>query len=467
MGKTAYSSALNYVYSFVDKGVTRRQRYSPDGTELQRIRNLLERLDNPHSEYPSVHVAGTKGKGSVSAMAAAILQAAGYSVGLYTSPHLQRFTERIQINSTEITQDDVIALVEELKPHAEKVKGLTTYDLITAMGFLYFARQEVSCAVVEVGLGGRLDPTNVLIPSVSVITSISYDHMHLLGYSLSEIAREKAGIIKPGVPVILAPQQPEAERVVVQIAEERGAPIKIVGQDWLFSPGQRQLEGQSFFVWSSDEQERMDAYVESTGSEAWAPHRYTIPLLGYHQVINGAVSYAAIQAVSRHGLPVNEDATRRGFENVSWRGRFQVLSSSPTVIVDSAHNRDSALKLRIAMDDYFPGRHVTMIFGASEDKDLEGMLAELLPRVSKLVVTQADHPRSADPEVLTNLAHSHGVRVEVVHPVSLALKHGLEMLGPEDVLVVTGSIFVVGEALTAWDETHSQSHLPALQREAQ
>jgi dihydrofolate synthase/folylpolyglutamate synthase len=196
----------------------------------------------------------------------------------------------------------------------------------------------------------------------------------------------------------------------------------------------------------------MDAYVESAGSEAWAPNKYLTRLLGYHQVINAAVSYAAVQAFAGPDFPVDEAAIRAGYEKVTWSGRFEVLNARPTVVADSAHNRDSALKLRIAMDDYFPGRPVTMVFGASRDKDLEGMLAELLPRVSTLIVTQADHPRSADPDVLTSLAHSHGVRVEVVSPVSQAIDVGLKTLGPEGVLLVTGSLFVVGEALTAWDD---------------
>ena len=209
----------------------------------------------------------------------------------------------------------------------------------------------------------------------------------------------------------------------------------------------------------------MDAYVESAGSEAWAPHRFSIPLLGYHQVVNGAVSYAAVQAFSKNCLRVEVDAIRKGFDQVTWSGRFQVLSASPAVVIDSAHNRDSALKLRIAMDDYFPGRPLTMIFGASQDKDLEGMLGELLPRVSRLIVTQAEHSRAADPETLTDLAHSHGVGVEVVHPVAKAVQRGLESLGPEDVLLVTGSIFVVGETLTAWEELHPKSKAPGQELE--
>ncbi|MEE8567454.1 MAG: Mur ligase family protein, partial [Anaerolineales bacterium] len=213
-----YQEALDYLYSFIDYSVERTYRYSADTFDLNRVRDLFQVVGNPQDQYNSVHIAGTKGKGSVSAMIASVLRAAGYRTGLYTSPHLQHFTERIRVDGQEIPKSEVVRLVEILKPHIEAIQHLTVYEIITALGFLHFAEQEVECAVVEVGLGGRLDATNVLNPLVSVITSLSYDHMHLLGDSLSDIAREKAGIIKPGVPVISAPQQFEAERVVEQVA---------------------------------------------------------------------------------------------------------------------------------------------------------------------------------------------------------------------------------------------------------
>jgi dihydrofolate synthase/folylpolyglutamate synthase len=339
-----------------------------------------------------------------------------------------------------------------MRPHVDVIQELTVYEILTALGFLYFAQKGVEYAAVEVGLGGRLDATNVLTPLVSVITSLSYDHMHLLGQSLSDIAREKAGIIKPGVPVVTAPQQHEAERVVEQVAKSLESPLVRVGRDWLFLPGGHDLDGQNLSVWSADEQPLMDAYVESAGGEEWAPPRYWIPLLGYHQVINGAVAYATIQIAKDRGLEVSEDAIQEGFRLVSWPGRFQVLSRSPTVIVDSAHNRDSALKLRIALDDYFPGQPVTLIFGASADKDIAGMFAELIPRVSRLIVTKAKHPRAADPEELADLAHSHGLRVQVIATCAEALDMALTKARPEEVILAAGSVFVVGEILAAWDE---------------
>jgi dihydrofolate synthase/folylpolyglutamate synthase len=447
-----YQETLDYLYSYIDYSVERSYRYSPEVLDLSRVRALLRALGDPHLKYSSVHIAGTKGKGSVSAMIASILRAAQYKIGLYTSPHLQRFTERIRVGEQEIQKSEVIEFVEILKPHIETIQQLTVYEIITALAFLYFAQKEVDCAVFEVGLGGRLDATNVITPLSSVITSLSYDHMHLLGESLSDIAREKAGIIKPGVPVVSAPQQHEAEHVVKGVARSLDAPLSLVGRDWLYSAGPRDLSGQTIYVWSAAEQPMMDAYVESSGGEEWAPPRYWIPLLGYHQVVNGAVAYATIQVLRNQGLEVKEDAIQKGFRETQWPGRFQILSTNPFVVVDAAHNRDSALKLRIALDDYFPGRPVTLIFGASADKDIPGMLFELLPRVSRLIVTQADHPRASNPEELADIAHSHGLRVEVEVPVDAALDRALAQVWPQGVVLATGSLFVVGEVISAWEK---------------
>lgn len=448
-----YQESLDYIYSFIDYSVERSYRYSPEVFELDRVLDLLNRLGDPHEKFSSFHVAGTKGKGSVCALIESCLRAAGYRTGLYTSPHLIRFNERIRVNGEQIKRGEVVELVERMKPHVEAVPELTTYEIITALGFLHFAEQQVAYAVVEVGLGGRLDATNVLKPVVAVITSLSYDHMHLLGESLSDIAREKAGIIKPGVPVIMAPQQYEADRVVEEIAAERGAPLIRVSRDWHFSHGAHDLEGQILNVWPRDEQPLMDDYVESAGGEEWAPHRYRIPLLGYHQVVNSATAYAALQTANERGLDVPESAIAQGFRSVSWPGRFQVLSQDPRVVVDCAHNRDSALRLRIALDDYFPGQPVTLIFGASADKDVPGMMADLLPRVSRIIVTQAEHPRATDPEQLADIAHGYGLPVEVVVPVEAALDHAIRNAKPDEVILTAGSIFVAGELLAAWERT--------------
>jgi dihydrofolate synthase/folylpolyglutamate synthase len=451
MSAPGFAEALDYLYSFVDYSQERSYRYSAEVFDLGRVQQLLKRLADPQDAYRTVHIAGTKGKGSVASLIASALRAAGLRTGLYTSPHLVRFTERIRVDGEEIPEDRLAALVEEIKPHVAAVPGLTTFELVTAVGFLHFARSRVEVAVIEVGLGGRLDATNVITPQVTVITSLSYDHMHLLGDRLSDIAREKAGIIKAGVPVVLAPQQQEAEHVVERIAGERGAPLVKIGREWLYAPGGHDLTRQNLYIWSAAEQPLMDAFVESGGDEEWVPPRYEIPLLGYHQVINAAVAYAALRVLRRAGWPVTEDAVRQGFRRVQWPGRFQVLSSDPAVVIDSAHNRDSALKLRLALDDYFPGAPVTLVFGASADKDIAGMLAELLPRVSRLILTQAVHPRAAEPEEMARLAHGHGVRAEAVVPVEAALRRGIERARPGEVIVSAGSLFVAGEALGAWE----------------
>jgi dihydrofolate synthase / folylpolyglutamate synthase len=210
------------------------------------------------------------------------------------------------------------------------------------------------------------------------------------------------------------------------------------------------LTGQSLYIWPSHEQDQMDAFVESGGGLEWVPPRYEIPLLGYHQVTNCAVAYAALQVARSAGVQISEAAIRTGFARTVWPGRFQVLSQDPIVILDAAHNRDSALKLRIALDDYFPGQFVTMVFGASVDKDLTGMFDELLPRVARLIATQAEHPRAAEVADLAAMAHGHGTRVETVVPVRQAISRGLQIQRPDEVLLVTGSLFVVGEALRYW-----------------
>jgi dihydrofolate synthase/folylpolyglutamate synthase len=451
MSAPSFVEALDYLYSFVDYSQERSYRYSAEVFDLGRMRQLLQLLGDPQAAYRTIHIAGTKGKGSVASLIASSLRAAGHRTGLYTSPHLVRFTERIRVDGDEIPETQLALLVDEIKPHVAVVPGLTTFELVTALAFLHFARAGVDVGVIEVGLGGRLDATNVITPQVSVITSLSYDHMHLLGDRLSDIAREKAGILKPGVPLVLAPQQQEAEHVVERIAAEVGAPLVKVGRDWLYAPGGHDLSHQILYIWSAAEQPLMDAFVESGGGEEWVPPRYEIPLLGHHQVVNAAVAYAALRVLRQTGLTVTEEAVQRGFRQVRWPGRFQVLSTDPAVVIDSAHNRDSALKLRLALDDYFPGAPATLVFGASADKDIAGMLLELLPRVSRLILTQAVHPRAADPDEVADLAHGMGARTEVVAPVEAALRRAIERARPGEVIVSAGSLFVAGEALAAWE----------------
>jgi dihydrofolate synthase/folylpolyglutamate synthase len=432
-----YPKALEWLYSFIDYGVKRSYRYSPEVFDLSRVKTLLASLGDPQDRYPTVHIAGTKGKGSTAAMMASCLRSAGYATGLYTSPHLIDFTERMQINGEQIPESEFVGLVEILKQNVDAVPEISTYELATALAFMYFAKHSVDCAVIEVGLGGRLDATNVIQPLVSVITSLSYDHTHLLGDSLSDIAAEKAGIIKSETPVVLAPQQFEADLVVRAIAEERNAPVVQVNRDWHYAARDRDFGGQKFQVWrADDETTRVDL---------------SIPLLGHHQVQNGAVAYVALQTVSGRGLPLELHQIQQGLAATEWAGRFQVLAHEPTIVLDSAHNRESALKLRIALDDYFPGGPITMVFGASSDKDVRGMFLELAPRISRVILTRANHPRAEDPEKLALLARGFGFEAEVVEPVAAAMKRATEDTSVDHVVLATGSLFVIGSALAAWD----------------
>ena len=445
-----YQLTLDYLYSFVDYSLTRSTSYSPEQFDLGRMQAFIDYLGRPDQSYPTIHIAGTKGKGSVAAMCASALEAAGYRVGLYTSPHLDDYCERIQVDGTAIPHGELAALVDELRPHLDEVRHLTTFEITTGLAFVYFARQGVTAAVVEVGLGGRLDATNVILPRVSVITSLSYDHMHFLGDTLTQIAGEKAGIIKPGIPVVLSPQKEEARLAVERVAAERGSPLTQVGVDYLFAPLEHTLEGQDLVVWHNSEQKRIDSYLESGLGSIPDEQRLTIPLLGHHQVENAATAYASLKVAGEQGLPTSDAAIRAGFAETHWPARFEILSSEPLLVVDSAHNRDSALKLRQALDDYFPGRGVTLVFGASEDKDIEGMFNELMPSVQKVIATKSIHPRAMQPEVLEALAHRFGKSAHIASSIEEAMELAFRLTEPGEIILASGSIFIAAGARQYW-----------------
>jgi dihydrofolate synthase/folylpolyglutamate synthase len=447
-----FQATLDYLYSFVDFSLTRQDRLAAANFDLQRMVDLMELLGNPHKKYPVIHVAGTKGKGSTAAMIASVLKNAGYRVGLYTSPHLQDYCERIQICRENISHAEMVALVEKIKPMIEKVPGLTTFEITTALGFTYFADAGVDIAVVEVGLGGRLDATNVVTPLVSVITSLSYDHMNVLGNSLGQIAAEKAGIIKQNRPVVLAPQEEKPRQVIEKIAEERSARLINVGVDTLYSPVEHTLAGQKLFVWKNEDQPRMNHYLDDPQNSDWKPVQLSIPLLGYHQVQNAATAYTAIQIAQQEGIKINEQAIVSGFADVSWPGRFEILNQDPIIIVDSAHNEDSALKLRLAMDDYLTNQSILLIFGVSEDKDILGIFTQLMPRIRMVIATQSTHPRACPANKLVELAHQFGRAAVATPDIPQALEYAIKKAGPQDAIVVAGSIFVAAAAREAWPE---------------
>jgi dihydrofolate synthase/folylpolyglutamate synthase len=429
--EAGYNQALDYLYSYVDYSLKKSSELAKAHFELGRMRALMDLLGNPQAAYPIIHVAGTKGKGSTSAMMAAVLTTAGYRTGLYTSPHLQDYTERIQIDGQPIAHSDLVELVEEIKPAVAKIPALTTFEITTALGLLHFARQNVNAAVIEVGLGGRLDATNVVLPRVAVITALSYDHMAVLGNTLTLIAGEKAGIIKPGIPVVSSPQPEEALAVLEQVSAERNAPLTLVGRDVTFRPLEHSLDGQDFVI----------------GGPKSVILR--IPLLGAHQVANAATAYAALRA---SGLNLSEESIQKGFADVCWPCRFDVVRREPPVVLDSAHNIDSARRLREALDDYFPGRPVVWVFSILEDKDAQGMLMELKPRIAQVIATQTDHPRVLEAQKIIDLVQPTGIPVEVVRPASAALERAIELAGARGVVLVAGSVAFAGEMKTAWEK---------------
>jgi len=438
----AYQQTLDYLYTYVDFSMTRGTRYSADQFDLGRMAALVAELGHPEGDYPSIHIAGTKGKGSVAALCKSALMSAGLRTGLYISPHLHDYAERIQIDGVPIPHDELVALVEDLKPVLAKVPQITTFEITTALGFLYFARHKVDVAVLEVGLGGRLDATNVVTPQVSVITSISYDHTALLGNTISQIAQEKAGIIKAGVPVVVSPQQEDAIQAIERIATERAAPLYRIGVDFRYESKSYSLDGQDLLVWY----EGSDGKLSLDGQ----PLRLTIPLLGDHQVQNAATAYAALRIFGNTTIPILNKHIQDGFARAQWPGRFEILRREPPVVVDCAHNRDSTLKLRLALDKYFPDWPVVLVYGASEDKDISGMFAELAPRVQQVIATKSFHPRAIEAERLAEIAQQYSLPVTIVPDVPEALDEALSRAGSDQLVLVTGSIFIAAGAREAW-----------------
>jgi dihydrofolate synthase/folylpolyglutamate synthase len=436
--ETAYNQALDYLYSYIDYSLKKSSELAKAHFELDRMRALMELLGKPQNSYPIIHVAGTKGKGSTCALAASALRAAGYRTGLYTSPHLQDYAERIQVDGQPIPHERLVELVEQIKPAVAKVPKLTTFEITTAIAFLYFSQKKVNAAVIEVGLGGRLDATNIVTPRVAVITSLSFDHMAVLGNTLALIAGEKAGIIKPGIPVVASPQPDEALAVLQQVSADRDAPLTLVGRDVTFQAIEHSLDGQTLEIVN-----RQSSIVNPKSVIL------RIPLLGMHQVVNAATAYTALQ---ESGLRLSLQAIRRGFGEVEWPCRFELVRREPPVVLDSAHNADSARHLRQTLDEIFPGRPVVWVFSILEDKDAVGMLAELKPRLTQVIATQTDHPRVLEAEKLVSLVQSAGIPVELVRLPSAALTRAMELAGEGGVTLIAGSVAFAGEMRTAWEK---------------
>ena len=446
----AYQATLDYLYSFVDFSLSRSFRNAPEQFDLGRMYDLMNALGNPECEYPIIHIAGTKGKGSVAAFCSFALHAAGYRVGLYTSPHLHDYAERIQINGEPISHADLVTLVEQVKPVIESIPKITTFEITTAISLLYFAKKKVDVIVLEVGLGGRLDATNVVSPEVSVITSLSYDHTYVLGDTLAEIAGEKAGIIKPGIPVVVSPQKDEALLVLESIALERSSPLVKVGLDHKFQPINRSLDGQSLLIGPVETFPVDVEEVKTNNLGDSEPTNLYIPLLGRHQVENAATAFTALKVFSERALPIEVNAIREGFSETKWPGRFEILSKDPLIVVDSAHNPDSIKKLRSSIEDYFPRKEVILLFGASEDKDIYGMISDLSPLVREVIATESYHPRAMEVEHILEIVNELNKPVRCVSDVSDALSVALSLTDGHSLTLATGSLFIAAGVREAW-----------------
>jgi dihydrofolate synthase/folylpolyglutamate synthase len=428
-----FPAAVEYILSFADY---ERMPRSAVVFDLRRMEQLLERLGNPQNAAKSVHIAGTKGKGSTAAMLASILKQSGSRTGLYTSPHLLSIRERIQVDGRQITEDEFARLALRIKPGVEAVNAqgdfgtLTTFEILTALAFMYFQEKGATYQVLEAGLGGRLDATNVVLPEVCVITSISYDHMDVLGNTLAEIAEEKAGIIKPGSVVVTAPQTPEAMKVLEDMCRQQGVKLVRVGSDIGWQQKSISPEKQSFHLRGL----RGDYNIE-------------VPLLGEHQLENAATAVAAAEVLAGRGAEITVEAIISGIAGVSWPGRLQVLRRKPWVIVDGAHNGDSVRRLVMALRQSFTFEKVFLIFGASSDKNIATMAAELKTFPDRVIVTSSHHPRAVAVERLAEEFSRENIFPEVSENAASAVEKALSLAGPGDLVCATGSLFLVAEVM--------------------
>src|SRR6266850_7599 len=431
-----FADALSYLDSFVNYERQPGVSYTRESFDLKEFERFLARLDDPHRRLKAVVVAGTKGKGSTAAMIASIAQAAGLKAGLYTSPHLCSVRERIRVDGEIVSEETFAALVSELMPHIEAagMAGLrryrTFFEILTAMALVHFQRMEVELAVLEVGLGGRLDATNVATPLVSVITSISLDHTEVLGDTIPKIAREKAGIIKPHGLAVVAPQRQEALTVIREVCGAQHARLHDVATEWRWQPLSYGWEGSVF-----------DLHGVARSYPA-----LEIPLAGPHQLLNAATAIATAEQLQARGLPIAIDGIRQGVKQVQWEGRLETVSRQPRIVLDGAHNRDSARCLREALVTCFQYRRLVLVLGISANKNLEGIIEELAPLASMTVATRAMVPRAAPPQRVAILAAKWSDHIIAEEDTQKALAQAIAETQPDDILLVTGSLYLVGDA---------------------
>lgn len=458
-----YSDTLQYLYRLQKQGIK---------FGLSNITELMSSLGHPQKSFPSIHIAGTNGKGSTAAIIASILNALGLKVGLFTSPHLVSFTERIRINAEEIAEFEVICLAEELKAKIFDIQSSdpdflpTFFEVVTAMALLYFKKGKIDIAVVEVGMGGRLDATNIIIPEVSVITSISYDHSEFLGNTLEEIANEKSGIIKKGVPVVVSLQLPEVIKVIEKKAEEIGTATYFYGRDFSSTLREEEISG---------------IYFDYQSNDSFLLHGLDLSLTGEYQMQNASVAVKAVQLFNQrrlapkafgvkdahHSALVIHRSIKDGIATVRWPGRLEMIKHEPPILIDGAHNPAAAVALSRTLARTFLKKYKKMmlILGIMDDKDIEGIMKPLLYMSSEIILCSPNYERAASPQRLADVAASLGFPdVHIMLTVKDALELAIDICqkwGSREhndpsldtyyspLIIVTGSFYTIGEAKEA------------------
>jgi dihydrofolate synthase/folylpolyglutamate synthase len=431
---------LKYLYAQTDYEQMLRVRYNRDTFSLDRMHRLVGELGNPHRKLLTVHVAGTKGKGSTCTMLAAMLEACGLKVGLYTSPHVCDIRERIVINGGKITQAGLAKLISRVEPIIEKMAPdkPTFFEIFTAIAFKYFADEAVDLAVIETGLGGRLDSTNILTPAVCGLTSISMDHMHQLGHTIGAIAQEKAGILKADIPAISCPQTPEAKRVLRKVAKAVGAPLVFTGEEVEFS-----------YRVESSRKDGCHTRICLTTPRSKFEH-LVVPLWGEHQALNCGLALAMFDQLKLRGLELDDAKAIEGLSKVRLSGRMEIISQDPRILVDGAHNAASVQALMRAIGQHIPYDSMVMVFGCAADKDIQGIMDQVSTGADKVIFTRAaNNLRACRPEDLAEIyAERSGREAQVCQTLTEALRVAACAASREDLVCVCGSFYLVGEAKT-------------------
>ena len=433
-----YESALKYLFAQTDYEQMLRVRYNRDTFSLDRMRLLLQKLGNPHQKLRAVHIAGTKGKGSTATMLAEMLRACGHKVGLYTSPHICDIRERIVVDGQMISQAALARLISRAEPIIEKMSEdkPTFFEIFTALAFCHFDTEQVDVAVVETGLGGRLDSTNVLRPIVCGLTSISLDHMHQLGNTVSQIAAEKAGIFKPDTPVVSVPQSSEAKRVLRKVAKETGALLLFTAEDIEFS-----------YRVESSRKDGCQARICLTTPRSKFEH-LPVPLLGEHQALNCGLALALLDQLKAQGMAIDDQKAITGLASTYVPGRMEMVRTNPRIMVDGAHNAASIQALIRAIGQHIPYDSMVMIFGCAADKDISGMMEQVATGADKVIFTKSsNNPRAAKPEELAEVyTERSGREAQITENLTQAIRVAGSAVSREDIITITGSFYLVGEA---------------------